>query len=219
MNKTQSEMLFEKYCDSRSIRWNRVAVGSSRMPDYDIFLRRFKVVTEVKEFTPNQFERKAEEDLKKKKFAIVSVVPGDRVRSKISDAVPQIRARSKGRYPGLLVLFDNCLTVGHIDSYQIRVAMYGFETIVIAVPTDMSLSPRAVGKKFGPKQKVTPEHNTSLSAIATLTATTQDVLELTIFHNKYATVPLNPKLFAHYGVPQYKLGEVDPGSIAQWVDI
>lgn len=219
MSKTLSETLFEKYCDSRSIRWRPVTVGSSRTPDYDIFLRRFKVVTEVKELTPNQVERQADEDLKKNKFAIVSVVPGDRVRSKISDAVPQIRARSKGRFPSLLVLFDNCLSVGHIDPYQIRVAMYGFETIVLAVPTDKLFSPYAVEKRFGAKRKVTPDHNTSLSAIATLTATDQDGSELTVFHNKYATMPLNPKLFAHYGVPQYKLGEVEPGSIAQWVDI
>lgn len=219
MNKTLSEMLFEKYCDSRSIRWRPVAVGSSRTPDYDIFLRRFKVVTEVKEFTPNQVERQADEDLKKNKLAIVSVIPGDRVRSKISDAVPQIRTRSNGRYPGLLVLFDSCLSVGHIDSYQIRVAMYGFETIVLAVPTDMSLSPYMVGKKFGAKRKVTPEHNTSLSAIATLTTTAKDNLELNIFHNKYAALPLNPLLFAHYDVPQYKLGETELDSMVQWVEV
>lgn len=101
MTKTLSETLFEKYCDSHGIRWRPVAVGPTRTPDYDIFLRRFKVVTEVKEITQNQIERQAEEDLKKNKYTFVSTVPGDRVRGKISDAVPQIRARSKGRFPGL----------------------------------------------------------------------------------------------------------------------
>lgn len=219
MTKTLSETLFEKYCDSHGIRWRPVAVGPTRTPDYDIFLRRFKVVTEVKEITQNQIERQAEEDLKKNKYTVVSTVPGDRVRGKISDAVPQIRARSKGRFPGLLVLFGKGFSAGHIDSYQIRVAMYGFETIVIAVPNDMSVSPYAMGKKFGAKRKVTPVHNTSLSAIATLTSTAKDKLELNIFHNNYAAVPLDYRLFAHYGVSQYKLGEAEPGDIAQWVEV
>lgn len=219
MTKTTSETLFEKYCDSRGIRWKTVAVGSTRTPDYDIFLRRFKIVTEVKEISQNQIERRAAEDLKKNKYTVVSTVPGDRVRGKISDAVPQIRARSKGRFPGLLVLFGNGFSAGHIDPYQIRVAMYGFETIVIAVPNDMSVSPYATGEKFGRKRKVSPVHNTSLSAIATLTAPAKDKLELSIFHNNYAAVPLDHSLFAHYGVPQYKLGEAYPGVIAQWVRV
>ncbi|OGS93113.1 MAG: hypothetical protein A3K04_09625 [Gallionellales bacterium RBG_16_56_9] len=219
MSKTLSETLFEKYCDSHGIRWCPVAVGTSRTPDYDIFLRRFKVVTEVKEITQNKTERQAEEDLKKNKYSVVSTVPGDRVRGKISDAVPQISARSKGRFPGLLVLFGNGFSAGHIDSYQIRVAMYGFETIVFAIPDDKSVPPDAVEKKFGAKRKVTPEHNTSLSAIASLTATAKDDLVLKIFHNHFAAVPLDPKLFAHYGVSQYKLGEAEPGAIAQWVEV
>lgn len=219
MTKTLSEALFEKYCDSRGIRWRPITVGLTRTPDYDIFLRRFKVVTEVKEITQNQIERQAEEDLKKSKYTVVSTVPGDRVRGKISDAVPQIRARSKGRFPGLLVLFGKGFSAGHIDPYQIRVAMYGFETIVIAVPNDMSVSPYAMGKKFGAKRRVTPVHNTSLSAIASLTSSSKDKLELNIFHNKYAAVPLDHKLFAYYGVSQYKLGEADPGEIAHWVEL
>jgi hypothetical protein len=219
MSKMLSETLFEKYCDSHGIRWRAVAVGSSRTPDYDIFLRRFKVVTEVKEITQNKEERQADEDLKNNKYTVVRIVPGDRVRGKISDAVPQIKARSKGRFPGLLVLFGKGFSAGHIDSYQIRVAMYGFETIVFAIPNDMSASPYAVGKKFGKKRKVTPDDNTSLSAIAVLTAMAEDRLELKIFHNEHAAMPLDPGLFASYGVSQYRLGEAEPGAIAQWVEV
>ena len=148
MSKTLSETLFEKYCGSRGIKCRAVVVGSSRTPDYDIFLRRFKVVTEVKEITQNQVERQADKDLKRNKYSVVHTVPGDRVHGKISDAVPQIRARSKGRFPSLLVLFGNGLSAGHIDSYQIRVAMYGFETIVFVVPNDMSVSPLCGGKEI-----------------------------------------------------------------------
>jgi hypothetical protein len=219
MKKTLSENLFEEYCKSHGIRWRPVAVGLTRTPDYDIFLKRFKVVTEVKEITQNKIERQAEEDLRKNKYSVVSTVPGERVRGKISDAIPQIKTRSKGRYPGLLVLFGNGFSAGHIDEYQIRVAMYGFETIVIALPNDKSVSPYAVGKKFGPRRKVTPEHNTSLSAIATLIKNGNDKLELKIFHNNYAAVPLEHRLFAHYGVVQYKLGEAAPGEIAHWVEV
>jgi len=217
--RTLSEELFERYCDHKGIRWRRVSVGDDQTPDYDVFLPRRKVVVEVKEITPNPKERKAEEELRQKGFSVGSTTPGDRVRKKISEASPQIRARTKRTFPGLLVLFQQGVIPHHIDPYQIRVAMYGFETIVVAVPNDLSKRPYAVGAKFGPKRKMTDTHNTSISAIATLITRPGGVLELAVYHNRHAAIPLNPKLFARYGVRQFRLTDAVPGEIPQWVEI
>jgi hypothetical protein len=219
MPNTRSEELFETYCDRRGIRWRRVAVGEDQTPDYEIFLPRRKIVVEVKEITPNAEERRAEEELRLKGFSVGSMTPGDRVRKKISDASPQIKTRTKRRFPGLLVLFDRGMVARHIDPYQIRVAMYGFETIVLAVPHDLNKRPYAVGAKFGPKRRMTQAHNTSIGAIAALFTPTADGIELAVYHNQYAEIPLDPKLFARYSVPQYRLGEAAPGKIPQWVQI
>ena len=217
--RTISEELFERYCDHKYIRLRRVSEGDDQTPDHDIFLLRRKVVAEVKEITPNPEERKAEEELRQKGFSVGSVTPGNRVRRKVSEASPQIRARTKRRFPGLLVLFQQGVIPHHIDPYQIRVAMYGFETIVLAVPNDLSKRPYAVGAKFGPKRKMTETHDTSVSAIATLTTRPDGVLELAVYHNRHAAIPLNPKLFARYGVPQYRLTGAAAGEILQWVEI
>jgi hypothetical protein len=117
------------------------------------------------------------------------------------------------------VLFDRGFLAGHIDPYQIRVAMYGFETIVFAVPHDLNKSPYAVGAKFGPKRKMTEDHNTSIAAIAALFTPAKDVLELAVYHNQYAAIPLEHKLFARYNIPQYCLAHAAPGEVPQWAEI
>lgn len=218
MVSTISEKFFEAYCDRRGIRWRRIVEGAEQTPDYEIFLPRRKVVAEVKEITPNAEELKAEQELREKRFSSLSLTPGNRVRKKISEASPQIRACTKRRYPGLLVLFDRSIGARHADAYQIRVAMYGFETIVFAVPRDMNQSPYAVGAKFGPRRRMTEAHNTSISAVASLLVPAKDVIELVVYHNKYAAVPLEPRLLARYGIRQYRLGDATPGEISQWVE-
>lgn len=215
---TFSERRFEEFCKCRGIRFKRVPVGSTRTPDYDIYLSWRKVITEIKEITPNAQEKLADAQLLQGQPTVVSCTPGDRVRKKIKIANPQIKARARGRYPGLLVLFDAGLSVGHIDPYQIRVAMYGFENIFFTVPDDAREPAFRSDAKYGGKQKMTTKDNTSISAVAALTSPS-DVLEMRVYHNAYASVPLPPKLFARYRVPQYRLAEFRDGEVAQWVEV
>jgi hypothetical protein len=196
-----------------------VNVSQKRTPDYDIFLSRRKVVTEVKEITPNQNERAAEAALRRGQYVRVSTTPGNRIRGKIADAAPQIKARAQYRYPGLLVLFANGLLTGHLDSYQIRVAMYGLETVVVAVPRNPRESPYAIGRKYGPRRKMTPLHNTSVSAIGVLSALENGGIDLIVYHNEHAAKPLPLELFHRYGVRQYRLEQAQPGAIADWEQV
>jgi len=217
--RTRSERLFEEFCSRKHIRFRRVAVSKVRTPDYDVFLPKRKVVVEVKEFTPNPQEVRAAEELRRNKFSVVSFTPGDRVRKKITEAAPQIRARCRGRFPGLLVLFDDGVAARHLDSYQIRVAMYGLEQVVFVVPTDPRASAYPIDRKYGPKRKMTADHNTSVSALAVLTKRPAGDLQLTVYHNDHAVVPLPESLFARYAVPQYRLARPRPGIIADWVEV
>ncbi len=74
-----------------------------------------------------------------------------------------------------------------------------------------------MGAKSGGKRKITQNQNTSISAVATLSCSAEDAIDLVLYHNCFAACPLAPALFARYGVPQYELGEAGEGEIAQWV--
>ena len=216
--RTLSEQLFETYCDRLGIRWRRIVEGRSRTPDYELFLPRRKVIVEVKETTPNDEEKRAAQELKEKGFAVGSLTPGDRVRKLITKAAPQIKARTRGRLPGVLIVFDNGIVARHIDPYQIRVAMYGFDQLVIGVPNNLRESPYLIGRKSGGKRKMTEQHNTSLSALGALFCPAKDSVELTLYHNRFAARPLDRSLFGRYRTQQYELGVVADGEIAQWVE-
>jgi hypothetical protein len=172
-------------------------------------------VTEVKEITPNPAERAADAALAKGKPVVVSITPGQRVRGKISDSVPQIKSRAKRRFHGLLIVYEDGPLPRHVDEYQIRVAMFGFESVVFAVPNDPRQSPYSVGRKYGRGRKMTPDHSTSVSAVGVLSARGGDI-GLTIYHNPHAKIPLSPGLVARYGIPQFKLADAPHGAIAQW---
>ncbi len=150
---------------------------------------------------------------------MLSTTPGDRVRKKISEASPQIKSRIEEKYPSLLVLYDRGLVAGHLDPYCIRVAMYGLEQIHIAVPIDHSVSPYATGMSYGPKRKMTEEHNRSISAIGVMFGNEHKKMALHIYHNKFSTIPIEPRLFAKYGVCQFKLEDEVDGQTAKWAEM
>jgi len=168
MIKTRSEHLFENLCRLRAIRYRRIAESKVRTPDYDIFVPRRKIIVEVKEFTVNKGKQHTKQERLKTDFSFGSVTHGDRVRKKILDAGPQMRRRTKNRFPGLLVLFDRGYGFNHLDSNSIRVAMYGLDTVQLAIPRDHRRNPYVVRWKSGPKRKMTPKDNTSISAIGAL---------------------------------------------------
>ena len=217
MIRTASENYFERLCAERRIPLDRIPEGYGKTPDYKLTIEGQTIITEVKEITMNKEEQESDSVMQERGYGnVLSTTPGDRVRKKISEALPQIKARSKGIYPGLLVLFDRGFVAGYLDPYCIRVAMYGLEQIHIVVPIDPSISPYSAGMSFGPKRKMTQVHNTSISAIGVLFATGSDELLLHVYHNRYAAVPLQPELFARHDIPQSRLGEGAPGTTSKW---
>lgn len=215
---TVSELLFESFCEAHRIRCFRVAAGTTRSPDYDVFLGRRKVVVEVKEIEPNSTERAALAAANRGEFVAVSITPGQKVRGKISDAGPQIKARAKGRSPGLLVLYEGSWLPNHLDEYQVRVAMFGFEAVVFNVPKDPRASPNVAGHKYGGSRKMTPHHSTSISAVAIL-RDGESGPSLTVFHNPHAKLPLWADRLSMHGVQQCKLAESKANTIAKWEEV
>jgi hypothetical protein len=218
--KTQSEKLFEDCCANAGLACTRISEEASRTPDYELTIDGQRIVVEVKEFSRNKDEQESDRLLSERGYgSVLSNTPGDRVRKKITDSSAQIKARTQGTYPSILVLFDRGQIAGHLDPYNIRVAMYGLEQIHIAVPRVPSVSPYATGMSYGPKRKMTEEDNTSISAIGVLFTPGLSKIGLHVYHNRYAAVPLDSTLLARHGIRQYELEGDLSANTAKWKEL
>jgi hypothetical protein len=105
--------------------------------------------------------------------------------------------------------------------------MYGLEMFVLAVPRKHHERPYFLDRKFGPKRKMTLEHNTSISALeviflhlqASLAQASLDSLYLLIYHNIFAIISLPPEWLRPYGIRQFSLEEAVPGKYQDWVEV
>ena len=204
-----SELLFEDYCDRVEIDWNRIEEeDDAQTPDYELVLDGQTIIAEVKEITRNREEQESYRLLEERGYGkVLGGEPGARVRKKINVSSPQIKAKTKGRYPGILVLCDNGQIAGHLSPRQIMTAMYGQMVMDMAIPWDTSISPCITGARLGKKRKMTNDANTSISAIGALVVVTAPDLELElhIYHNAFAAVPVDPILLACRGIVQYQI--------------
>jgi hypothetical protein len=142
---------------------------------------------------------------------------GKAIRHDLKRAGPQIKARAQDRVPGMVVLFEK--QWHQLGPAPIRHAMYGAHTVDLAMPADRNESPRFRGHRLGGQRQMTEEHNTSISAVAHLDREGRDGLTLTIYHNRYARLPIAPERFAHYGIRQFELPEVEGYGIPDWVEV
>ena len=221
---TQSEQWFEEFCNSVGLIFERIEEEEEKTPDYFLDIDDQRVIVEVKEFSRNKEERESDRLLEERGYGeALSNTPGDRVRKKISNASAQIKERTEGKSPSILALCDirhGCGQItGHVDSYNIRVGMYGLEQIHMAVPQDPAISPYATGKSYGPKRKMTENQNTTISAIGVISTPQENGIQFDVYHNIYAAQSIDPLLLAKYGIRQFNLAEQEGGATAQWQEI
>ena len=213
--KTVSESLFEKFCDRNSIRWEKIPTANKRTADYTIFPTGIKVVAEVKQIDRNKEDEKAEQKLNRGELVESSYDRGKRVGAKIRDANPKLAPHSKTGVPTILVLYGNVRPHLYTDAYDVRAAMYGVEQHFFVVSKDPSIPPFFGGKKLGPNQGMTRQHNTSISALAVMSGPLE-IPELVIYHNVHARVSLPPEYFRPYTLNQFSLAEAVPGKYQEW---
>ncbi len=222
--KTQSEKWFQDYCAYSGITYKRISEENSKTPDYELTIDDQRIIVEVKEISRNREERESDRLLSERGYGSgLSNTPGDRVRKKIRHSSAQIKVRTRGIYPSILVLcdlkFGRGQIAGHLDPYNIRVAMYGLEQMHIAVPREPAVGPYVTGMSYGPKRKMTEDCNTSISAIGILFTPGPNEIALHVYHNRFAAVPLDPRLPAKYGISQFKLEDEIPSSTTKWEEV
>lgn len=216
---TESERLFEEFCTRLGIRFERIDTRDNRRPDYRIWPSNVEVVCEVKQIEANARERRTLGAAGRGEYIVTGGTPGSRVRSKITDASPQLRNLAKGRCPALLVLSAESFLRRHLDEHQVRVAMYGLDTIIMDVPRNAAVRAHAKNRKSGPKRKMTTGHNTTISAILELRRHGDRTVYCTVYHNRFAEMPLPPKLLDADHVRHLHLREKAAGEIVGWEQV
>lgn len=218
---TISESLFEQFCDSNSIPYHRVAISftdGNKTPDYDVFFGGQKVVTEVKQIDSNQKDLQYLQELKTRGSLEWSGDSAARVRNKISDAMPQIRARARDEFPSLLVIYNNTPVHPYLTyPFSILMAMYGHESLMVTFPRDSE--PVVAGVKFGGKRKVSRDYNTSLSAVAVMHKSEDSTVRLDVYHNIYARIIFDPNWLRVQAVNHYSLRKMESGRFQNWIEV
>jgi hypothetical protein len=218
MQKTASETAFEQFCTERTVRWQPIPTegpAGLKTPDYFIYPADERIAAEVKEIQPNAAEQDQERKFKETGWSTFGATVGDRARSIISTAAKQFRVKAKGQCPAIIVIYNPGLLLRHhTESHAIKAAMYGFDTIILGLSTDMREKPYVLDRKSGPRRKMTDRDNTTISAVAVL-----DSIGLTLYHNVFAALPLRSELFKGIAVRQFTLGEKRPGEFSEWQEV
>jgi hypothetical protein len=141
VSRTRSEEIFERFCDEVAIPWVRIPEDVTTTPDYDLPLRRQTIVAEVKQLDPNDEDKCQIRERQEKGYTGGIRIPGKRVRREITDSMGQLRSRAKGRFPALLVLYNNVdVGIRLIDPYDVLTGMYGMEEARFLVPLSIPAS-------------------------------------------------------------------------------
>jgi hypothetical protein len=175
---TRSEDVFERFLTANGIPFRRVPTTVIRTPDYEIAVGGVPVVVEVKELT---------EDLAFSEAAGSRTV-GDHIRRKIAQAGPQLQTASKEGKPTILLVFNGLDPMQQFgtEDHDFEHAMYGEYTVRL----DRGIG-EIVDSFHGRNAKLRVAVNTSFSAVGRLKQSGGGAVEVTLFENIHARVPLN----------------------------
>jgi len=209
MSRTISEEMFEELCLKAGAPCCRVAEKvDAKRPDYEVEFAGERIVTEVKQFDPNDEEAGG--------IGGITITPGDRIRKAIRRAAPQLKALSKGECPAMLVVYNNSGAKNHTDPYSVATAMQGLDVIPVLVPEEPSISPQFQDARSGPGKKMTANANTTISALGVLRTDFDAELLLCIYHNSHARHPIDPEWIRHPRVHHFRLPGDEASSLGGW---
>ena len=214
---TISEERFERFCARRGIPFRRVPEGPTTTPDYEIVVNGIEIVAEIKQIEPNAEDQ---EILRRRDRtgAAAYWVNTLRPRQSILTGVKQLRPSAKGTRPGVVVLYELVPLLGYLGADNIAHCLYGPREVHIAVPDDPRLEPWVLGSSHGGGRVATEHHNTTLSAVAVLEVR-GEIEVISVFHNAFAAMPLDPDRFRFDGVRHFMWQAPDPNFLPCWVEL
>jgi len=182
---TKSELLFEQFCSLQGIPCVPIECEGKKA-DYEIVLNGNTIVTELKQIDANESDIATYEEGRRRSSVAACGNSDHRVRLKIQEARKQLKARSNGMLPTLLVIYDNGTFAG-TDATDVKTAMFGDEKVVVSIANHEVVEVSAIHP--GGNRRFADDCNTSISAIALMYG---DEPRLSVFHNHFAALPIVP---------------------------
>jgi len=209
---TIGEKIFIEFCNRNRIKFEKISEKeSTKTPDFKIKLNKKNIFIEIKDINLNNEEKESIQKYKKNGYAVWgNSKVGNRIRNKIANSSKQLKYSTQHNYSTVLVLYDNRPPdVSILSSYEIKTAMYGFESKLI----EGNLVTKSF---FGSKKQMTYESRTYISAIGII----NNFYEMRLYLNNYAKYPLNIASWKEIDdVFIYKL-EKDPDiTFSNWIRI
>ncbi len=229
MNKegmTVSEELFERFCAENEVSYSPIPRATDegiKTPDFEILINARRIIVEVKQLDPESpDDKKYQKQLDE--LGITDVHENkvtQRIRGKISDAMPQLNRWANKETPGLLFLYSNLPLDGrYIQPRYILEAMYGEETLEIVLPNNRTIQPHISNVRFGGKRKVTSQYNTSLSAIVNLFEDWEHrEIHAHFYNNVFSICKFHPEWFRRNRVKHFSLPNEDMRQFSDWVEV
>ena len=176
-NLTDSEKLFQDFCNENRLDSCRVPEGTDTTPDFHLKLGGFTIAVEIKEISRAQGFNL---------HRVSSRTVGSHVRQRISDARPQLQAASRSGTPAILLIYNavDPMQLFGTEEHDFTTAMYGELTVQIN-KSDLSTSELFHGRNALLREKV----NTSFSGVGHL-ARTRNGPAVVVYENVYAANPL-----------------------------
>jgi hypothetical protein len=197
---TLSEALIVKFFAAHGVGCEPVPTRpNERTPDFIIQLAS-PVVCEVKQIDPNDEDREDIAELCKRHDREPDKVPAigrwvpDRIRPIFKNISGQLRRASESGTPTLLVIYDATPFRMYSSDVDVMQAMFGRLSVTVWI--DENGAPQHSETFFGGDRGLTQTTNRSVSAVGILRGGPEaSALSLTVFHNPFARVSLNPSLF------------------------
>jgi len=187
---TISEKLFEKLCSDRHVGCARIPESIEKTADYEVSLGPLKLITEIKQFDPNEEDKELEEIWGTPESPGV-LAPSNRAQGLIADAYPQIKASSRGDRPTMVVVYNNSGDWNWIDAFTVSKAMFGSFGITLGLRSNQNIDVIAQG--YLGNRKVTQSTFRALSVVGVMKQKGPNDIYLDCYHNPFANIPISPE--------------------------
>jgi hypothetical protein len=132
---TKSELHFEKLCANKDIVCKRIPEATTKSADYRVSLCSTTLITEVKQLDPNDEDKKLGEVWGTPQSP-GAIAPSDRVQGLLQDGYRQVKQSSEGKWPTMIVVYNNSGEWNWIDTFTVVKAMFGSYGIVLGLQSN-----------------------------------------------------------------------------------
>ena len=170
---TQSESLFQQFCEQNLLAWERIPESELKTPDYHLRFGSTTVAVEIEQI----------ESLKGfNPGGVSSRTVGSHIRQRISEAREQVQVAAQSGLPTILLIYNTIDMLFGTEQHDFIAAMYGELTV--------NLTNGKIGPPFqGRNARLRADINTSFSGVGHIWRQATGI-NVTVYENVYAAHPL-----------------------------